>query len=205
MSVSYKNKSKIYRLLDIIYFKNNSRNPRYILTNKIPNNDSKILEIAVGTAENIILLAKLKPKNHIIGIDLSEDMLEIARNNILKEKIQNIELIKMDGMNIKFDSKTFDFIIISLLLHEISENIANKILDECIKILKPNGKLYVLEWEEPKKIIQKIIFLIIKLFEPKEYKMFMKKDLNKYFLNNDFTINDIEYGNYSKVIELEKS
>ena len=67
------------------------------------------------------------------------------------------------------------------------------------------GKIYVLEWENPKTIIQKIIFITIKLFEPREFKHFMKKDLNKYFNKNGLRIKNIDYGNYSKVIELEKS
>jgi len=208
MSISYKIISKFYGLLDKIYFKNNCNNPRYILLNKIPNNDSKLLEIAVGTAENSILIAKNKLKINIIGIDLSDDMLKIAKNNILKESIKNIELIKMDGTNITFENSLFDYIVISLLLHELPESIANKLLKECQKVLKPDGKLYIIEWEKPKKINQKILFSIIDFMEPfanNEYKIFMEKDLNKYFQENGFKINTIEYGDYSKVIELLKS
>jgi ubiquinone/menaquinone biosynthesis C-methylase UbiE len=205
MLVSYKFQSKIYGLLDIIYFRNNPNNPRNILLSKIKNMDSKLLEIAVGTAKNSILIAKQNPKIDIIGIDLSEEMLEIARSKIRKEHIENIELIKMNGTDMAFRNETFDFIIVSLLLHEIPENVSNIILHECIKVLKNNGKLYVIEWGEPKKIFQKIIFSTIKPFEPKEFKVFMKKDLNKYFKENGFEINSIEYGDYSKVIELVKN
>jgi len=60
MSVSYAIISKFYGLLDKIFFKNNCNNLRYILLNKIPNNDLKLLEIAVGTGENSILIAKNK-------------------------------------------------------------------------------------------------------------------------------------------------
>ena len=204
MAVSYKNKSKIYGLLDRIYFKNKCNSPRYILANKIENSDYKILEIAVGTAENCIILARNKPKLNIIGIDMSEQMLNIAKNNIKNENISNIELLKMNGLNMSFIKETFDYIIISLLLHEIPEEISDKILSGCRKILKNNGKIYILEWEYPKKIIQKIVFLTIKLFEPKEFKLFMEKDLNKYFNKNGFQIRDVEYGDYSKVIELVK-
>jgi demethylmenaquinone methyltransferase/2-methoxy-6-polyprenyl-1,4-benzoquinol methylase len=188
-----------------MFFKKNSNNPRFILLNKIPNNNSKILEIAVGTAENIILLAKNKSNVNIIGIDLSEEMLEIAKWKIKNENIQNIELLKMDAVNLLFGNGIFDYIIISLLLHEVPEEIGNKILKECLKKLKAEGKIYVLEWEEPKKIIQKITFLLIKIFEPKWYKQFMKKDLHEYFLKNGFKINTTEYGDYSKVIELVSS
>jgi demethylmenaquinone methyltransferase/2-methoxy-6-polyprenyl-1,4-benzoquinol methylase len=205
MSVSYTYISKFYGLLDIIFFRNNSNNPRNFILSRIPNENRKILEIAIGTAMNSILVAKNRPKVTIVGIDLSEEMLSIAKNNVKKCGVQNIELVKMDGEKMIFESETFDFIIISLLLHELREDIANNILKECFKILKRNGKMLILEWEEPKKIIQKVLFFIMKLLEPKEYKIFMKKDLNKYFAKNHFQITEIEYGDYSKVIELIKS
>jgi demethylmenaquinone methyltransferase/2-methoxy-6-polyprenyl-1,4-benzoquinol methylase len=206
MAVSYYIISKFYRLLDIIYFRKN--NPRTILSSKIPNNDFKLLEIAIGTAENSILLVKDKPKLKIIGIDLSDEMLKIAQNNIDKNNIVNIELIKMDGTNMNFDNGTFDFIIISLLLHELTEVTANKILKECINILKNDGRIFILEWEYPKKIIQKILFSVINLLERignKEFYQFMRKDINIYFNKNGFKIKNIDYGNYTKIIELEKS
>ena len=204
MSISYKIISKFYGLLDIIYFKNNLKNPRLIILNKIKNSDSMLLEIAVGTAKNSILLAKNDPNLKIIGIDLSEQMLKIARKLVTKENIPNIEFMKMDGTNLQFNKETFDYIIVSLLLHELTEDVSDKIFNGCLNVLKNDGKIYILEWEEPKKILQKIMFLMIKLIEPKEYKHFMAKDLDKYFSKNGFKINSIEYGDYSKVMELMK-
>ena len=203
MAVSYKFISKIYRSIDFFYFKKNS--PRLILLDKIPNGDYRILEIAIGTSENSIILAKNKPDLKIIGIDLSDEMLKIAKNRIMNENIKNIELYKMNALDIQFETNSIDFIIISLLFHEIPEEMANKILAECKKVLKKDGKIIIIEWEFPKKFFQKLLFLLIKLFEPKEFKNFMKKDLKLYFNKNGLGIKNIDYGNYSKVIELEKS
>ena len=75
-------------------FKKNDNNPRFILSKKIKNNVSKLIEIAIGTAENSILLAKQNPKINIVGIDLSMEVLEIAKNRIYNENIANIELKK---------------------------------------------------------------------------------------------------------------
>ena len=208
MSISYNVISKFYGLLDKIYFKDKQKNPRYILSNKIQNNDLNLLEIAVGTAENIILIAKQNPKLNIIGIDLSEQMLKIAQNKITKDNINNVELIKMDATNMTFDNKTFDYIIISLLLHELKEEISNKILNQCLKILKNNGKIYVIEWNYPKKLSQKIKFSMINFLEPftnKDFTQFVKKDFYEYFGKNGFQIKGIEYGDYTKIMELEKS
>jgi demethylmenaquinone methyltransferase/2-methoxy-6-polyprenyl-1,4-benzoquinol methylase len=205
MALSYALISKSYRLLDSIYFRQN--NPRTILMQKIPDDCNTVLEIAVGTAENSILLAKNKPNVHITGIDISEHMLNIARNGINKENLKNIALINMDASNMSFEKTSFDVIIISLLLHELSEGLADKILTQCLHVLKNDGKIFVLEWEYPKKFIQKIFFSVINLLEPlenREYKQFMKKDLNVYFNKNGFQIKNIDYGDYTKIIQLEK-
>lgn len=204
MPISYVFISKFYGLLDLIYFKNNSFNPRKILLNKIPNNDINLLEIAIGTGKNSILLAKNRPKLNIVGIDISQEMLKIAQNNLEKEKISNVELINMNATNMAFKYETFDVIVISLLFHELKSDVANKILEECKKILKSDGKILLLEWEEPKKLFQKLMFLLIKLSEPKEFKEFIKKDLDNYFNENGFQIKSIEYGDYSKVVEIIK-
>jgi demethylmenaquinone methyltransferase/2-methoxy-6-polyprenyl-1,4-benzoquinol methylase len=179
-----------------------------MLMKKIPDDCKTVLEIAVGTAENSILLAKNKPNLNITGIDISESMLDIARNNIDKENLKNIELINMDASHMMFEHASVDVIIISLLLHELTEVTANKILKQCLNVLKHNGKILILEWEYPKKIMQKILFSVINLLEllaNKEYKQFMKKDFNLYFNQNGLRINNIDYGDYTKIIELEKT
>jgi demethylmenaquinone methyltransferase/2-methoxy-6-polyprenyl-1,4-benzoquinol methylase len=205
MAVNYSFISKIYGLIDLVYFRNKNDNPRYILMNKFQNNNANLLDIAIGTAENSILIAKQNPKINIFGIDLSDEMLEIAKSKIEKHDVKNIKLIKMNGSNMSFNNEMFEYIIISLLFHELPEDISNKILNECKRVLKKDGKIYVLEWEKPKCFLKKVLFYITELSEPKEYKIFMGKDLNNYFLKNGFKINSIEYGNYSKVMELVKS
>ena len=176
-----------------------------MLINKIPNNNLNILEIAVGIAKNSILLAENKPNVKITGIDLSKEMLKIAQKTIKKNNISNIELLTMDGTNMTFENETFDFIIVSLLLHELPEDLSDKVLCECSRVLKNNGKIYVIEWEKPKKIIEKILFFTIELFEPRNFRQFLAKDLNEYFNKNGLRIETTEYGDYSKVMELSKS
>jgi demethylmenaquinone methyltransferase/2-methoxy-6-polyprenyl-1,4-benzoquinol methylase len=204
MAVSYTLISKIYGLLDVVFFKDNGKNPRKILLSKIPNEDINVLEIAVGTAQNCILLAKNREKIDITGIDLSDDMLGIARKSIKKKNINNISLVKMNAENMSFDNEKYDVIIVSLLLHELSTELGSKILLECKRVLKKTGKIYVIEWEKPKRVLQKIKFLSIDLFEPKEYKVFMKLDFQKYISNVGLKIVSIEYGDYTKVVEIEK-
>src|SRR5437868_3172591 len=68
-----------------------------------------ILDVATGTADMAIMAAKILPMQKIIGIDISDGMLEIGRKKIEKEKLTGkIELIKGDGETINFADNSFD-------------------------------------------------------------------------------------------------
>jgi len=188
--------------MDIIYFKDNDKNPRKIILNKIPDTPLNVLEIAVGTAKNIILLAKNKKNLNITGIDMSEDMLKLARKSINKHNTENITLLNMNAADMTFGKEEFDIIIISLLLHEVENDLRKKILDGCKRVMKKDGKIFLLEWNEPKRFFQKLMFSTIKIFEPKEFKIFMKLDLFEYFKSLGFCVNNIEYGDYTQVLEI---
>ena len=173
-SLFYEGMSKIYDLLDVIYFKNNDANPRKALYDYINQQDRKILDICTGTAANAIAVANLKRDAEIIGIDISKEMLNIAAKKVKKNGIDNIKLYQMDATDTKFKSKTFDTVLISLVLHEIPEELAEKILLEAKRVLKPEGRLLVIEWEEPQNLLKRILFYLIRKLEPKGFEQFLK-------------------------------
>ena len=70
----------------------------------------QILDVATGTADLAIAEAKLNP-DRIVGVDISEKMLEVGREKI--KKYPNIELQLADGENLPFPENTFDAVSIS--------------------------------------------------------------------------------------------
>lgn len=112
--------SNVYDLLDVIYFRNYDSSPRKAVFDRI-NGNEKILDLCTGTAANAINIAKQEPNTKIAGIDLSHNMLKVAQNKINKAKLKNIKLYRMDATQLKFKSKCFDKILLSLVLHELDE------------------------------------------------------------------------------------
>lgn len=200
----YKGLSKIYDLLDIIYFKNNYRNPRKALSNIINKQDAKILDICTGTAANAITIAKRYRNSKIIGIDSSKEMLHIANKKIKINDLNNIKLYKMDATDTTFKDNTFDVILISLVLHEIPQDLARKILLEAKRVLKPEGKILVMEWEEPQKLFEKVLFYPIRKLEPKGFDQFLIMDMKSYFEQFDLEITDMKHCDYTKVLQIRK-
>lgn len=199
----YKLISKIYGLLDVVYFRDNDKNPRKAVNDLIEDGKS-VLDICTGTAVGAITVSKAKPHTKIVGVDLSKEMLSIARLNIKKHNIHNIKLGRMDATKTKFQDNTFDVIIMSLVLHEMPPKLASAMLKEAKRLLKEDGKIIVVEWEPPKNFIQKILFLPIPLLEPKSYHSFVKVDVEKYFAGFGLHIDRLMHCDYTKVIALTK-
>ncbi|MFL0100385.1 bifunctional demethylmenaquinone methyltransferase/2-methoxy-6-polyprenyl-1,4-benzoquinol methylase UbiE [Tenacibaculum maritimum] len=113
------------------------------------NNPKKILDIATGTGDLAIMLAKTNP-DKIIGLDISEGMLEVGKQKILNAKLANtIEMVVGDSENMPFDNDTFDAITVSFGVRNF-ENL-DKGLKEIKRVLKPGGTFVVLETSNPTK------------------------------------------------------
>ena len=129
------------------------RKVRKILT---PDQPEIILDVATGTGDLAIELAKL-PVKKIIGIDIAEDMLEIGRKKIAKKKLENIiELKSGDSENIRFEDNHFDAITVAFGVR----NYANleKGLREMYRVLKPGKKAAILEFSKPASFPMKQVY-----------------------------------------------
>jgi demethylmenaquinone methyltransferase/2-methoxy-6-polyprenyl-1,4-benzoquinol methylase len=114
-----------------------------------PLNPKQILDVATGTADVAIMTAKMLHPERIIGIDISEGMLEGGRTKILKASLDTIiELRKGDSETINFPESTFDAVTVSFGVRNF-ENL-EKGLQEIYRVLKPGGRLVVLEFSRPK-------------------------------------------------------
>lgn len=199
----YKVMSGFYDLLDVIYFRKYETSPRKVVFDTIGKKDN-VLDLCTGTATNAIAIAKKNPNAKIVGVDLSKDMLVVAREKVNKESLANVRLYRMDATQMNFKDESFDKVLLSLVLHETDEELAKKIIKEAMRVMKPDGELVVTEWERSDNFIKKILFIPIEILEPKPYKTFVTKDHKKYF--KEFGLEQVEckHCDYSKVMRLKK-
>lgn len=205
MKPQYQLLSKVYDVLDYTYFKSQVNNPRQALLDFIPEHEAvNVLELCVGTATNSILIAKNRPNAKVYGIDRSKEMLNIALEKCIKEGIDNIELRKRDATKTGIKGEQFDYIILSLVLHESSSELAASILSEAKRLLKKNGRILILEWEVPKTMLRKAAFYPIMKLEPKGFDKFVHMDFKQYFAKHHLQLVKTVHCNYSRVFELAK-
>lgn len=202
--LTYKFMSKIYGLLDVVYFRKENFSPRNAVCSQIQGLNLKILDMCTGTGQSIINVAERNPTAEITAVDLSPEMLEIAQRDIHARKLNNIKIMLGDATDTNLPNNSFDIITISLVLHELPPELAAKILAEAHRLLKEDGKLIVTEWERPSKLVQKIIFLPIELLEPKPYKKFIKADMSEYFDKHNLELSQTIHCDYSRVLVLRK-
>lgn len=109
-----------------------------------------ILDIATGTGDLAIKFAENTSASKIIGLDLSEGMLEVARKKIIGTDLENkVDFIKGDSEALPFDDNLFDAITVSFGIRNF-ENL-EKGLSEILRVLKPKGLFIILETSVPEK------------------------------------------------------
>jgi demethylmenaquinone methyltransferase/2-methoxy-6-polyprenyl-1,4-benzoquinol methylase len=113
------------------------------------SNPKTILDIATGTGDLAILLAKTDAAK-IIGLDISSGMLQVGVKKIADKNLSNtIEMILGDSENMPFADNSFDAITVAFGIRNFET--LEKGLTEIVRVLKPNGVFVILETSVPDK------------------------------------------------------
>lgn len=174
----------------------------------------KILDVATGTADVAIMASGILKPEKIVGIDISEGMLEVGRKKIEKAGLQHIiELLNGDSETINFEDGSFDAVTVAFGVRNFQH--LEKGLSEIYRVLKPGGKLVVLEFSKPKMPGVKGMYnLYMKIVCPNVGKLFSKnrnaykyldESIQKFPEGNNFTniLDNLGYKNsYCKTLSL---
>lgn len=115
-----------------------------VLTDMHPK---RILDVATGTADFAIAALRLHP-SEVIGVDISEQMLEIGRKKIVQRSVsEKIRLESGEVEQLRFDNNYFDAAIVAFGARNF-ENL-DKGLSEMNRVLRKGGKIVVLEFSRP--------------------------------------------------------
>lgn len=118
---------------------------------------NNVLDLAGGTGDLTAKFSRLVgPQGKVILADINSSMLKVGRDKLRdKGLVQNIEYVQANAEELPFDDNTFDIITIAFGLRNVTEK--DKALRSMYRVLKPGGRLLVLEFSKPKhNIINKI-------------------------------------------------
>ena len=108
-----------------------------------------ILDVAAGTGDLAVLLARTNPGATVTGIDLSPEMLAVPRRKAARKKAANIvALAEGDAENLPFADDSFDVVTVGFGVRNFEH--PERGMKEICRVLKPGGKVYVLEFAMPR-------------------------------------------------------
>jgi ubiquinone/menaquinone biosynthesis C-methylase UbiE len=142
-----------------------------------------VLDIACGTGEFERLLLTEYSCQQIIGIDISEEMLAIAK--LKCSAYPQVSFQTASASRLPFDSNSFDVIVSANSFHYFDEPLAA--LKEIRRVLKPDGKVIILDWCKDY-LVCKIWDLVLKVFDPAYKQCYTQNEFHSLLNNEKFVV-----------------
>ena len=112
-------------------------------------NPQIILDIATGTGDLAIQAYDILSPQSILGIDISEGMMDVGRQKVKKIGLSDtITFQKQDCLNLQLEDNSFDAAMVAFGVRNFED--LDKGLKEILRVLKPGGQLMILELSTPK-------------------------------------------------------
>jgi len=109
--------------------------------------DQQHLDVAAGTGEPGLSIARLAPKGHVVLTDLAAEMLEVAARRARAQGIANVETRVCSADDLPFDGATFDSVSVRFGYMFFPDMV--KATAEFARVLKPGGRLCSSVWVKP--------------------------------------------------------
>jgi demethylmenaquinone methyltransferase/2-methoxy-6-polyprenyl-1,4-benzoquinol methylase len=118
----------------------------------------KVLDIAGGTGDLAYKFSKLVgDAGQVILSDINSSMLNVGRDRLIDLGVnQNVQYVQLDAQHIPFDDNSFDCITISFGLRNVTDK--DLALRSILRVLKPGGRLLVLEFSKPKNALLEKVY-----------------------------------------------
>lgn len=125
------------------------------------SSQDKVLDIACGTGEFERLVLTQEPTQEIVGVDISEKMLAIARQKL--HAYPNVSFHTAPASALPFCDNSFDLVVSASSFHYFEDPVAA--LVEMKRVLKPNGRVVILDWCKDYLLCQ-LCDLVLKFSDP---------------------------------------
>jgi demethylmenaquinone methyltransferase / 2-methoxy-6-polyprenyl-1,4-benzoquinol methylase len=108
----------------------------------------KALDVCCGTADWTIALAEaVGPSGEVVGLDFSQNMLNVGKQKVSEAKLDQVSLIHGNAMELPFPDHSFDYVTIGFGLRNVPDYL--QVLKEMNRVLKPGGLAVCLETSQP--------------------------------------------------------
>jgi ubiquinone/menaquinone biosynthesis C-methylase UbiE len=156
----------------------------------------RILDIACGTGDLLAALARKAPDTHACGIDIADQMIEVARKSN-----PNITYTVSPAYPLPFGDNSIDIITVSAAFHHFEE--PQRFASECIRVLSGGGRLYIGEFSYS--TFERVIFNpFLPLLRSGDVRLYSEEELAGFFTKAGFEALGIERSGRCLVLSFEK-
>ena len=121
-----------------------------------------ILDIGCGSGDITFEIHKRYSPKHITGLDISDSLINIAREKQKKKGIKNIEFVQGSAMDLQFADNAFDAVISNMVFHLLDDQF--QAIKEMYRVLKP-GKMAVITFQGQRPIAPEFFTLLSAAYE----------------------------------------
>lgn len=145
----------------------------------------KVLDVCCGTGTLCAMIAEgVGSDGEVVGVDLSENMLKKAEN----KRKGNIRFCYANAEEIPYADGYFDRASVTFGLHEMPHPVRMNMLCEMQRVLKPGGKITVLDYAHPKRALTVLLLKVWMLVEGETARDFIRRDLSSMIEDAGFDV-----------------
>lgn len=142
-----------------------------------------VLDIACGTGELERLVLAEHSTQQIVGVDISEKMLVLAKQKC--HAYANVSFYMANASNLPFANNSFDVIVSANAFHYFDDPLAA--LGEMKRVLKPEGTVVIMDWCRDY-LICKICDILLKVFDPAHKQCYSQDEFHKLLTSTHFEV-----------------
>jgi len=135
------------RMNDVISFGMHRGWKRALIRDMIRQRPLRILDVASGTGDIALWLARENPSTEIVASDFSAQMLRVAEQRITSEGLTNVTTDEQNAMAMDFADDSFDSTVVSFGLRNMPDY--EQVLREMARVTRPGGSVYILDSSFP--------------------------------------------------------
>ena len=161
----------------------NEKKQRQLAISAIKGKPRRILDLGCGTGSSTIMLKQAFPEAEVTGLDLSPQMLTVAQH---KAKRLNLTIAWQQGLAeaTNFSDREFDLISVAFLFHETPVSISQAVLQECHRLLQPEGQIIILDGNQ---LRLRHASWLIKLFREPYSQAYAAESVDAWLESTEFT------------------
>lgn len=141
-----------------------------------------VLDYGCGTGTLLLMIKRKFPEINLTGIDVSQEMVGLAKHKIKKENIE-VPVFKYDGKTLPFPDNSFKKIVSSFVFHHLSTRGKRDALKELYRVLKTDSQFCITDFGKGKNLFTTLSFQVMRLLDGYENTLVNAKGLIPQFIS----------------------